>query len=310
MKWLDGYRMRLMFTSFIMAIVLGGIEFANGATITVGPAGGYDFSAIQAGIDAAVDADTVLVAPGEYVITEPITFRGKAITVRSEAGPDQTTIRMQTPTDQKRGSVVIFESNETTDSVLDGFTITGGKGSLNASRNEWIGGGIVFDASSGTVRSCAIMQNTAMHGGGILCTNPCSPNLIDCTIAENSAELGFGGGVFAFTGSSLSMTNCIIRDNSATGSMYGTGCGGGACCFRGASMTMSNCTIVENTSGNTGGGVLNGENSSMTIIRCVIVGNTSAQWCGGVAGFEEASTTISNCTISGNSGGISGGGLG
>ena len=57
MKWLDGYRMRLMFASFIMAIMLGGIELVNGATITVGPVAGYDFDTIQAGIDAANDAD-------------------------------------------------------------------------------------------------------------------------------------------------------------------------------------------------------------------------------------------------------------
>jgi hypothetical protein len=310
MKHLNIHKIRLVLAVSIAAIVLGGIKPVNAATIEVGEGEGRDFDTIQAGIDAANDGDTILVAPGEFIITEPITFRGKAITVKSEDGPDETIIRMGTPSDIDRGSVVVFESNETSDSILDGFTLTEGKGSLNASRNEWVGGGIVFDASPGTVRNCAIMQNTAMHGGGVICANPCSPNLIDCTIAENSAELGFGGGVFVFGGSSLRMTNCIIRDNSATGSMYGTGCGGGACCFRGSSMTMSNCTIAENSAGNTGGGVLNGENSSMTITRCVIVGNTSAQWCGGVAGWESASTTIINCTICGNSGGTSGGGLG
>ena len=187
MKRLNVHRMRLMFASFIMAIVLGGIGPANGATIAVGPGAGYDFDTIQAGIDAANDADTVLVAPGEYVITEPITFRGKAITVRSEAGRDETTIRMGTLADTNRGSVVIFENNETAASVLEGFTITGGKGNA--------GGGICFDASSGTVRNCAIVQNAAKNSGGVLCAYPCSPILIDCIIAENTTEeLGFGGG--------------------------------------------------------------------------------------------------------------------
>jgi len=213
----------------IVGLTLCAFGLARGATLRVPD----DYAAIQAAIDASADGDTVLVAPGQYVITEPITFRGKAIAVKSEDGPDETTIRMGTPTDPERASVAVFESNETSDSVIDGFTITGGKGSLEASRNECVGGGIFFNASSGTVRSCAIMQNTAMHGGGILCTNPCSPNLIDCTIAENSAELGHGGGVFAYGGSSASVTNCIIRDNAATGTWYEVGCGGGACCFGG-----------------------------------------------------------------------------
>ena len=64
-----------------------------GATIHV-PA---DHSTIQAGLDAAADGDTVLVAPGEYVITQPIDFNRlhdpdnpgspplKNLTLRSEA---------------------------------------------------------------------------------------------------------------------------------------------------------------------------------------------------------------------------------
>ena len=247
----------------IVVLTLCAFGLVRGATLRVPD----DYAEIQAAIDTSADGDTVLVAPGQYVITEPITFRGKAITVKSEDGPDETIIQMGAPADPERASVAVFTSNETSDSVLDGFTITGGRGSLDASRNEWVGGGIVFDASSGTVRNCAIMKNTAMHGGGVLCVNPCSPNLIDCTIADNSAELGFGGGVFAFGGSSVSVANCIIRDNAATGHMYGTGCGGGVCCFLGSSLTMTDCTVAGNAAGNTGAGVLNGENSSATLIR-------------------------------------------
>ena len=129
--------------------------FAQARTITIGPIAGCDFNTIQAGIDAANEGDTVLVAPGEYDITEPITFQGKAITVRSEVGRDETTIRMGMPADNKRGSVVIFENNETTASVLEGFTITGGNG------------GIRFDASSGTVSNCSIAYIRASRGLGV-----------------------------------------------------------------------------------------------------------------------------------------------
>ena len=101
--------------------------------ITVGPGAGYDCGSIQAGIDAAAHGDTVLVAPGEYVITEPVSFLGKAITVMSEAGRDETTIRMGTladtnRADPERASVVVFENGETAESVLEGFTVAGGAG--------------------------------------------------------------------------------------------------------------------------------------------------------------------------------------
>jgi hypothetical protein len=84
-------------------------SLCGGATINV-PG---DFPTIQGGIDAAVDGDTILVAPGDYVITSPITFRGKALTLESVSGPEETKILMSdTPDNPERASVVVFESGE------------------------------------------------------------------------------------------------------------------------------------------------------------------------------------------------------
>jgi hypothetical protein len=53
-----------------------------------------DQPTIQAGIDAAVNGDTVLVADGTYtgVGNRDIDFKGKAITVKSENGPENCII--------------------------------------------------------------------------------------------------------------------------------------------------------------------------------------------------------------------------
>ena len=298
MKWLAANRMSLVFVGCMTAIVLGSIGPAHGATITVGPPkgsarrgyepSGYDFDGIQAGIDAALDADTVLAAPGEYLITEPITFRGKAITVKSKAGPDETFIRMVTPSDASRASVVIFENGETCASVLDGFTITGGRGSLISSANPQVGGGIVFDASAGTVRNCIVVENEAKHMAGVGAagaSGATSPTLTNCIIRRNSAT-NYGGGVCYLGGSSMTVSACTIVENSA-------GKGGGGVFCNGASMTLTHCAIARNTAGDYGGGLYN-QKSPMTLINCTIRGNSAGDAVGGLLCYDGASATVTN----------------
>jgi hypothetical protein len=323
--------------SLVSVFALAMASLVQAATITVGPGTSYDFDNIQSGIDAAIDGDTVLVAPAEYVINEPITFRGKAITVKSEAGSDETNIRMDTPTNSDLGSVVIFESNETTTSVLDGFTITGGKGS--GPQNASAGGGIYFGASSGTIKNCAIIQNTATYGGGVICWDNSFVILNNCTITENSVT-GFGGGVFSVQNSSVTMTDCIIHGNSVTGTITArAGYGGGISCTENSTVTLSDCKITDNSAGMGGGGAYFAKtNTASSIINCIITGNSAGNWgagvgcevnenplamtncviacniarqgIGGVACTLGAGATICNCTIWGNSGGSSWGSSG
>ena len=82
------------------------------------------FRRIQEGIEAAWDKDVVIVAPGRY--REKVNFRGKAITLRS-ADPDDPEIVASTIIDAEgSASAVTLNSGEGPDSVLSGFTITGG----------------------------------------------------------------------------------------------------------------------------------------------------------------------------------------
>jgi len=85
-------------TIFITLLIAPLSAFPAIATTIHVPA---DQPTIQAGIDAAVEGDIVLVSPGIYV--ENIDFLGKAITVRSWAGADLTIID-----GNRAGSVVVF----------------------------------------------------------------------------------------------------------------------------------------------------------------------------------------------------------
>ena len=105
----------------VLSILLcSGIAFAD----TINVPG--DQPTIQAGIDASFDGDIVLVQPGTYV--ENINFNGKAITLGSLFYTTQDTIYIsQTIIDgNQNGSVVIFENEEDSNSVITGFTITNG----------------------------------------------------------------------------------------------------------------------------------------------------------------------------------------
>ncbi len=142
-----------------------------------------DQATIQAGINAAVDGDTVLVADNTYI--ENINFLGKAITVASHfimngdtSHIANTIIDGSQPSNPDSGSVVYFISGEDTTSVLMGFTITGGSGTLSeyslqgAVIQTRIGGGILGYFSGGKIVHNHIRDNhiplyNEAAGGGI-----------------------------------------------------------------------------------------------------------------------------------------------
>jgi hypothetical protein len=202
-----------------LAIALN-LNNAFGATINVPTA---EYPTIQAGIDAAVNGDTVLVADGTYKGdgNKDLDFTGKAITVRSENGPENSVIDCE-----KNGRGFNFWSGEGQDSVVSGFTITNGKAGD--------GGGIRIYDSSPTISNC-IIENCQTkyttgdyYGGGIYCrasysTNPISP-IIENSIIANNKSGRRGGGIYCY-GSNATITNCTIVNNSTDNSFDASGGG-------------------------------------------------------------------------------------
>ncbi len=134
-----------------------------------------DYPKIQLAIDAASDGDTVLVAENTYY--ENINFKGKAIVVGSKFIKDgdtshisKTIINGSQPLNPDIGSVVTFNSVEDTTSVLCGFTITGGTGSIETIEStDWrIGGGIRILASGAKLLNNYIEGNTVSNNGGVM----------------------------------------------------------------------------------------------------------------------------------------------
>ena len=126
-------------------------------------------------------------------------FHGKAITVRSENGPDNCVIDCENVGDT-RG--LYFHSREGADSVVDGFAIRNGKAAK--------GGGIYCYISSPTITNNVVTGNSAEYGGGIHCSGS-SPTIANNVITGNSAG-GIGGGIYCYS-SSPTITNTILWDN-------------------------------------------------------------------------------------------------
>ena len=133
-----------------------------------------------------MNGDTVLIAPGRYL--ENINFSGKNIVVASHyllkedsSYIETTIIDGSNPSDLDRASCVTFNSREDSTAVLQGITITEGKGpnwiDPQFPSYTWRGGaGIFIFRSSPTIRHNRIINNAVTkrsgvnghQGGGIL----------------------------------------------------------------------------------------------------------------------------------------------
>ncbi len=216
-----------------------------------------DQPTIQTGINAAVDADTVLVQPGTYV--ENINYIGKLITVASLFLTTQdTTYISQTIIDgNQNGSVITYENGENSLTLLTGFTITNGNGNANE------GGGIYCYNSNPSLENVTITGNSAdYYGGGIFCRIS-SSSLVNVTISGNTS--GLGGGLSVLN-SDIDIINCSISDNHADFD------GGGIAVLYNAEVNLTNCTISGNCSDDNGGGIAFA-GSGITVINSIVEGN-------------------------------------
>lgn len=302
-------------------------------------------STIQSAINDANNGDTIIVSTGTY--RENIGFRGKAITVRSTDPNDPnvvsaTIIDGSEPNDPNYGSTVTFKNGEDANSVLSGFTITGGTGSwlpvsweFKALRWNRCGGGVVCcNMSAPTISKNVFTNNTAGQGGGIyIYGDPVDPNdpsnpsvhltpvIAGNTFINNSAivEHGFappdtnypnndhgdGGAIAGFQGCDPIITDNVILNNHAD--WYG-----GAIHLRQwCNGLIENNHIIDNNSG-LGAGIHITYTSSPTVKDNLIKANTAKAFGGGgIYVMFQSNPLITNNVIMHNSSLSSrGGGIG
>jgi beta propeller repeat protein len=256
-----------------------------------------EYASIQKGIEAAVNGDTVLVAPGLYF--ERIDFLGKNITVTSTDPNDPGIVGYTIINGQKQGSVVAFKGTETSRAMLTGFTITGGTGTVTQSSTTskyFYGGGIYCSYASATITHNVIASNvmpykveqTATGAGGAVAGGAGRGGV------ASYAEYSHGGGIYA-TGSPTITYNVICRNAAYRG--------GGVYCYGG---TICNNLVYDN-SGCQGGGIYCSSNygrlTNNTIVSNDISLNPEAGYGGNMyvyLGYDSSSSiTVANNIISG-----------
>jgi parallel beta-helix repeat protein len=237
------------------------------------------FKTIGEALGNAGNLGIVWVADGTYYEAD-LDFAGKSIHLQSKNGSALCIVNPQ-----YAGSAFLFQSGETADTILEGFTIEYGSG-------FWDGGGLYMDTGSPTIRSCVIRHcNAADWGGAICAVTGANPQIIDCTIENNTAATD-GGGIY-LSGSYAFIINCSITKNTSPSAD-----GGGIYCTD-SILTVLDSDISHNVVYVDGGGIYC-TYSEITIFNCSLDNNTSEDYGGGIL-LHDSFGDIADCKITKNS---------
>lgn len=193
---------------------------------------------------------------------------------------------------------VVTLSNTSPDTLLDGFTITGGN--ANGQDDAWRqGGGIVARLASATIRDCTIMACSALNAGGGMYTHMGDPNVLGCAFVANYAEYS-GSGMFNW-GADPNISACVFEYNVGNWQ-----CDGAGVYNYQSNAAMVDCIFRHNDSGKNGGGIYNYQ-SDLDLAGCVFSENAAGAKGGAIYSAGASRPLMTNCQFKRNTSGDKGG---
>ena len=222
-------------TLLLLSLLCAGL--AGAATLEV-PS--YACPTIQAGVDAAAEGDTVLVAPGTYY--ENIDLTGKNITLASHylTTGDTTYVHDTVIDANKKGTVIAIDNEDKrTSPRIVGFTLQNAQ-----------------DGGDGTTSSP--LYN---HGYGILCRHA-DAVIENMIIKNNTGAVSLGGGFYCYESDPV-VRHCVITGNRS-GQTHG------ALYFNTSNPILEDVAVFDNEDI----GICFRDCESATCERVVVIGNS------------------------------------
>jgi predicted outer membrane repeat protein len=288
------------------------------------------FTTIQAGVDFARNqfGGDVWVAQGVYNETRANSgalvlrpgvnlyggFEGREV-IRGQRDPlgNPTIIDGSVSANGSPAVTVVIGAANT---VIDGFTIRGGRGQdgggmtnigvsptvvncvFRDNRSERFGGAMLnVDQASPRIVDCVFTNNQAEESGGAVANTDAQPEFIDCLFSLNTAGIA-GGAIFNTPGSDIVVRGTMFEFNVAE-------TGGGAVFNEGAKPYFEACTFLSNEAGGFGGALFNNLNEDDVIaadtlaVNCVFAKNYAEEGGAAITTLASIMTAV-NCTFADN----------
>lgn len=291
------------------------------------------FCAIQPAIAAAVNGDSILVAPGTYAGN--LNFLGKSLALASTGGATATILAPV-----GTASTVSFASGEQGASIR-GFTIRPGGGTplslpfpigdvlaggailclgaavvieqnviappQNVGGGAGYGGGIFADGGTVEIRDNAFGGILgAEAGGAVYLRNAIAPSIIGNDVDAEDAARGVGLCLFDCTAPRIE--DNVIHDNGTVFFGFNSNVGAGAYLVDCTAAVLRANSFLDNGCEDAGGGLCL-ENTDALVEDCVFSGNGTEFAGGALAAFGCAELTVRRCVFEDNSCGYEGGAM-
>ncbi|GAB5417526.1 MAG: hypothetical protein Crog4KO_07980 [Crocinitomicaceae bacterium] len=247
------------------------------------------FTNFQDALNVSCDNDTIWVADGTYLgeniwpdDKDLVVLGGFTGTETQESQRDwETNATILEASDYGN---VVYTSNLTYASVLDGFTIQNGD-------DPQYGGGMYNLASSLRLHNLILKDNESYEGGAMYNKNCDSILLNNVYFLDNDAS-SRGGGLY-HENSNGDLTNVVFNGNTANN--------GGAMYNLSGTTTMYSCDINSNSCDENGGG-LYWRWDSLIMDSCTMTNNSTNNNPGGaIYAWNNTNISMSNCLVDSNS---------